>query len=69
MYELSPKRVIKTARKFGSKSPLKNNYSLALGSSGVSALERASAYSVIANLGTYKKPFFVLRVEDYGGNI
>ena len=69
MYELSPKRVIKTARKFGIKSPLKNNYSLALGSSGVSALELASAYSVIANLGTYKKPFFVFRVEDYGGNI
>ena len=69
MYELSPKRVIKTARKFGIKSPLKNNYSLALGSSGVSALELASAYSVIANLGTYKEPFFVFRVEDYGGNI
>ncbi len=69
MYELSPKRVIKTARNFGIKSHLKNNYSLALGSSGVSALELASAYSVIANLGTYKKPFFVFRVEDYGGNI
>jgi len=69
MYELSPKRVIKTARKFGIKSPLKNNYSLALGSSGVSALELASAYSVIANLGTYKEPFLVFRVEDYGGNI
>ena len=68
MYELSPKRVIKTARKFGIKSPLKNNYSLALGSSGVSALELASAYSVIANLGTYKEPFLVFRVEDYGGN-
>ena len=69
MYELSPKRVIKTARKFGIKSPLKNNYSLALGSSGVSALELASAYSVIANLGIYKEPFLVFRVEDYGGNI
>jgi 1A family penicillin-binding protein len=69
MYELSPKRVIKTARKFGIKSPLKNNYSLALGSSGVSPLELASAYSVIANLGIYNKPFFVFRVEDYGGNI
>ena len=69
IYELSPKKVIKTARKFGINSPLNNNYSLALGSSGVSALELASAYSVIANLGNYKKPFSVSRVEDYGGNI
>ena len=69
MYELSPKRVIKTARKFGIQSPLNNNYSLALGSSGVSALELASAYSVVANTGEYKKPFFVFRVEDYDGNI
>ena len=69
IYELSPKKVIKTARKFGINSPLNNNYSLALGSSGVSALELASAYSVIANLGNYKEPFVVARVEDYGGNI
>ncbi len=69
MYELSPKRVIKTARKFGIQSPLNNNYSLALGSSGVSALELASAYSVVANTGGYKEPFLVFRVEDYNGNI
>ena len=69
MYELSPKKVIQTARKFGISSPLNNNYSLALGSSGISVLELASAYSVIANLGTYKEPFIVFRVEDHGGNI
>ena len=60
MYELSPKKVIQTARKFGISSPLNNNYSLALGSSGISVLELASAYSVIANLGTYKEPFLSL---------
>jgi len=69
MYELSPKRVIHTARKFGIKSPLNNHYSLALGSSGISVMELASAYSVIANLGVYKEPFFIFRIEDYGGNI
>ena len=69
MYELSPKRVIKTARKFGINATLKNNYSLALGSSGVSPLELASAYSVIANLGNYKEPFLVFRVENYRGKI
>jgi 1A family penicillin-binding protein len=68
VFLLKPKTVIETARKFGIKSPLGNNLSLALGSSGVSPLEIASAYSVIANSGNYYQPYAIKRVEDFTGN-
>jgi len=68
VYRLTPKKVIATARRFGITSPLKPNYSIALGASGVSPLQMASAYSVIANLGDRKETFFVSRIEDYAGN-
>ena len=66
--EVTPRRVIKTARSFGITSPLGNHLSLALGTAGVSPLELASAYSVIANLGVYNKPYFIQRIEDFEGN-
>jgi len=65
---VGPEEVIKTARKFGFKSPLGKNLSLALGTSPVSPLELAGAYSVIANLGIYNKPYMIRRIEDYDGN-
>ena len=66
--EVTPEKVIKTARHFGVTSPLGNNLSLALGTSGVSSLEMASAYSMIANLGVYNGPYFIQRIEDFRGN-
>lgn len=66
-YRLTPKKVIETARRFGISAPLKANYSIALGTSGVSPLQMASAYSVIANMGYLKENFFISRIEDYGG--
>ena len=66
--EVTPEKVIKAARQFGVTSPLGNNLSLALGTSGVSPLEMASAYSTIANLGIYNEPYFVERIEDFKGN-
>ena len=68
MQAVGPEKVIETARRFGIKSPLGKNYSLALGTSGVSPLEMASAYSVIANLGIYNEPYFIERIEDFHGN-
>jgi 1A family penicillin-binding protein len=65
---VGPEKVIQTARRFGIKSPLGNNFSLALGTSGVSPLEIASAFSVIANLGIYNEPYFVEKIEDFHGN-
>lgn len=66
--EVTPEKVIKVARQFGITSPLGNNLSLALGTSGVSPLEMASAYSTIANLGIYNEPYFIERIEDFKGN-
>ena len=67
--EVTSEKVIKTARQLGITSPLGNNPSLALGTSGVSPLEMASAYSTIANLGIYNEPYFIERIEDFKGNL
>jgi 1A family penicillin-binding protein len=66
--EVGPEKVIRTARKFGIKSPLGKNLSLGLGTSGLSAYEVASAYSVIANLGIYNEPYLIQHIEDFQGN-
>jgi penicillin-binding protein 1A len=68
MHRLKPARVIATARKFGLQAPLSNHYSLALGTAGLSPLDLASVYSVIANLGVYREPFFISRIEDPAGH-
>tara|TARA_Y100000590_G_scaffold85489_1_gene95575 strand:- start:935 stop:1720 length:786 start_codon:yes stop_codon:yes gene_type:complete len=68
MQELGPEKVIRNARKFGIKSSLGNNLSLALGTSGLSPLEVASAYSVIANLGIYNEPYLIQQIDDFQGN-
>ena len=60
--------MIRTARKFGIKSQLGKNLSLALGTSGLSPYEVASAYSVIANLGVYNEPYLIQHIEDFQGN-
>ena len=66
--EVGSETVIKSARQFGITSPLGNNLSLALGTSGTSPLEMASAYSTIANLGVFNEPYFIERIEDFKGN-
>jgi len=69
VYRLTPDKVIRTARKFGIDSPMKANYSIALGASGISPLQMASAYSVVANSGVLRKSYLVSRIEDFGGNL
>ncbi len=68
IHQVTPQRVIQTARQFGITSPLGPHLSLALGTSGVAPIEMASAYSVIANLGVVNEPYLIQRVEDYRGN-
>jgi penicillin-binding protein 2D len=68
MQAVGPEKVIQTARRFGIKSPLGNHLSLALGTSGVSPLEIASAFSVISNMGIYNEPYFIEKIEDFHGN-
>ncbi|MCK5687215.1 carboxypeptidase, partial [bacterium] len=67
--QIGPDIVNNTARTCGIKSPLKDVYSTALGTSGVTPFEMASAYTVFANLGIWHQPFFFWRVEDAFGRV
>ena len=67
--QTGPEDVIATARQFGIKSPLSPVYSVALGTSGVSPLEMASAFATFATGGIHHDPFFIWRVEDAFGRV
>ena len=64
-----PEAVNRTARTCGIQSPLENVYSVALGTSGVTPFEMASAYTVFATLGVLHEPFLFWRVEDPFGRV
>jgi 1A family penicillin-binding protein len=64
-----PEAVTALARACGVKSPLENVYSVALGTSLVSPLDMAGAFSVFANLGIKHEPFLFWRVEDALGRV
>ncbi len=64
-----PKAVIALAQSCGVKSPLENVYSVALGTSSVTPLEMAGAFSVFATLGIRHEPFLFWRVEDAFGRV
>jgi penicillin-binding protein 1A len=68
MEELGPRKVVQFAQKAGVRdSPLDAVPSLALGTSPVTLLEMASAYSTIAAQGEYHPPVLVTRVSDANG--
>ncbi|MBF8268918.1 MAG: peptidase [Gammaproteobacteria bacterium] len=46
-----------------------HNFTIALGSEGISPWESATAYSVLANGGYRIEPYFIERIEDYKGNV
>ncbi|OQY02479.1 MAG: carboxypeptidase [Desulfobacteraceae bacterium 4572_130] len=64
-----PELVIETAKSCGIKSPLNNVYSIALGTSPVSPLEMAAAFSTFATNGIRHEPFFIWRVENSFGRV
>lgn len=61
--------VIEFSRRVGIRSPLTRDLSLALGSSGVSLLELASAYAVFANQGVRIEPALIASVTDNSGRV
>jgi penicillin-binding protein 1A len=61
--------VIDAARRCGIRSPLAAVPSVALGTSGVSPLEMASAFATLATGGIRHDPFWIRRVEDSSGRI
>ncbi len=67
--QTGPDAVIDTARRSGVKSPLSSVYSVALGTSGVSPLEMASAFATFATGGIRHEPFWIRRVEDPLGRV
>lgn len=67
--QVTPAKVIETARRMGISTPMEEVISLALGTAGMSPLELAAAYAVIANNGVYHRPILIKRVEDLNGVI
>jgi penicillin-binding protein 1A len=57
------------ARKLGISSPLQNDLSMALGSSGISLYELTKAYAVFANQGNNFRPIFIKKILDREGNL
>ena len=66
---IGPDSVIKLARAAGITSPLVQNISLALGTSEVSVLEMASAYTTFANRGVHLEPNVILEVTTADGRV
>ncbi|EKE04366.1 MAG: hypothetical protein ACD_20C00085G0023 [uncultured bacterium] len=61
--------IIETARLLGIKSSINRNFSIALGSTGVSPLEMATVYSTLARDGVYIEPTIIRKIEDSDNNI
>ena len=61
---LKTSEIISYARKMGITSPMASNLSIALGTSEVSPLELAGAFSTFANNGIWNEPVSILKVED-----
>ena len=66
---VGPDAVIDVARRCGINSDLKPVYSLALGTSGISPLEMASAFGTFATGGVRHEPFWIRRIEDPLGRV
>lgn len=67
--EINPRTVATYARRMGIKSEMQEVPSIALGTSNVTLLEMAAAYSTLANGGLYREPTYVTRIEDRYGNV
>ncbi|MEI6157487.1 MAG: PBP1A family penicillin-binding protein, partial [Atribacterota bacterium] len=57
------------AQRMGIHSPLQGNLSLVLGTSEVTLLELADAYSAFANGGRVPEPLAILKIEDSSGQV
>lgn len=67
--EITPQKVVDTAKRMGITEDINPVPAIALGglTTGVSPLEMASAYGTLANSGTSTKPFGILEVKDKTG--
>jgi len=67
--EVGPSRSIAVARRLGITSELRDDPSLALGTSEVSLLELAGAYAVLSNGGVLVEPYAIRRVRLSSGRV
>jgi penicillin-binding protein 1A len=67
--EISPLEIQKTAFKFKLSTPINPVPSITLGSSEVKPIELTSAYSAIANSGTYLEPMIINQIMDKDGKL
>lgn len=67
--DVGPERVVEVAHRMGIRSPLTPVPSLVLGTSEVSTLEMASAYTNFATQGMWAEPFLISRILDAAGNV
>jgi penicillin-binding protein 1A len=66
---IGPHKTAAAARRLGIRSPLREDASLALGTSEVTLLELTSAYAVLARGGTTVEPYLIERVRTPGGKV
>jgi 1A family penicillin-binding protein len=63
------RRTVDVARRLGVESPLRENLSLALGTSDLTLLELVSAYGALANHGSWMRPTAIRYVLDIQGKL
>ena len=66
--ESSPEAVADVAHRLGVASPIRDDLTIALGSSEVTVLDQAVAYSALARVGEAREPVFIERLVDVRGN-
>ncbi|HXC52150.1 MAG TPA: PBP1A family penicillin-binding protein [Candidatus Limnocylindrales bacterium] len=67
--ELGPRRVVETARAMGVRTPLRADMSIALGSSEVTPMDLAIAYTTIARMGAPTEPVMIDSIRDQAGKL
>ncbi len=67
--KVGPEKIVEVAHKMGIRSPLTPVPSLVLGTSEVSTLEMASAYTNFATQGLWAEPYLISRIVDANGNV
>jgi len=67
--EIGPSTIVQYARRMGITSPMESVPAISLGTSNVTLLEMANAYSTLANGGMRHEPRVITRVEDRFGNV
>jgi len=65
--EVGPSQVATLARRFGIKSEMRPEYSLALGSSEVTLVEMTRAYTVFANEGILRRTHLITEIHNTSG--